>query len=60
MKRKKKLTFDYPEETEGTRLAAQARAECNSLSREERAKLLEGALKVIYGGSPKQKVGSRH
>lgn len=41
--------YDYPEETEGTRIAAEGRARCNKLTREERDKLLEEGLKRIYG-----------
>jgi hypothetical protein len=60
MKTKPKRTYDYPEDTEGTRLAAQARAECNQLSREEKRRLLELGMKLAYGLSPKQKVGAGH
>jgi hypothetical protein len=57
---KRKLTFDYPVETEGSRIAAKLRAECNNLSSEEREKLLELGMKLAYGQRPKQKVGAGH
>lgn len=42
--------IDYPEETEGTRMAAEVRKRCNNLSREERDKLFARGMVMIYGG----------
>lgn len=41
--------FDYPEETEGTRIAREIRAIGNNWTTEERARLLNEGLKRIYG-----------
>jgi hypothetical protein len=60
MKANKKRVYDYPAKTDGSRLAAKARAECNHLSEQERDTLLEGALKLAYGKIQEQKVGSGH
>jgi hypothetical protein len=60
MKGPKKLVFDYPEETEGSRLAAKARQETNGLSRAEKERLRELGMKIAFGHGPKQKVGSGH
>ena len=40
---------DYPDETIGSKLAAEARKLANSLTDEERAECLEGAKALIYG-----------
>jgi hypothetical protein len=58
MKTKPVLTYDYPDETEGSRLAAQARAACNKLSRDEKRRLQELGIKLAYGGNAKAKVGA--
>ena len=52
------MTFDeklqvamaYPDETEGSRLAAEARRAANRLSREERRRLFRQAMVTIHGG----------
>jgi hypothetical protein len=51
---------DYPEETEGSILAAQARKEANFLSDEEREEFFRSALATIYGAHSAQAVCSRH
>jgi hypothetical protein len=60
MKAPKKLAFDYPEETEGSRIAAKARRETNQLSRAEKDRLRELGMKIAFGHGPKQKVGAGH
>jgi hypothetical protein len=44
----------YPEETEGSRIAAEIRAVCNSLSDEERQEWRQKALDIIYKDCPEQ------
>lgn len=56
-RRKKKL--DYPEETDGSRLAAEIRKRANKLTPEQRRYHFERGMAMIYGGEPaKQKTGS--
>ena len=50
----------YPLETNGSRIAAEARRETNRLSREERRKLFAEAMVAIYGEHPIKAVGTRH
>jgi hypothetical protein len=45
---RKKL--DYPEETEGSRLAAEIRQRCNKLTKEQRQEHFQQAMAMIYGG----------
>lgn len=45
-----KRNYDYPEETEGSKLAAEIRAKCNKLSRKERMKYLRLGMKIINNG----------
>jgi hypothetical protein len=40
----------YPDQTEGTKIAAETRARCNNLTRLEREKLFNQAMVMIYGG----------
>lgn len=57
--RKKKL--DYPEETKGSRLAAEIRRRANKLTPEQRRGHFEKAMAMIYGGDPATKAtGARH
>lgn len=52
--------FDYPTETEGSRIARQLRSEANGLTESEREELFKQGMQVIYGGSGnKEKVGRR-
>jgi hypothetical protein len=54
MKSKKPTPPAKPEEeTQGTRWAAEIRAECNNLSDEERERLLAAAMRIIYADVPK-------
>ena len=51
---------EYPDETTGSKLAAEARERANSLTDEERADYLEGAKGLIYGRArTKEAAGSR-
>jgi hypothetical protein len=52
--------FDYPTETNGSRLAQRVRAQANRISETDRAALFKQGMQVIYGGSgTKEKVGGR-
>lgn len=42
---------DYPEDTEGSRVAREAREAANNLTDEERAELFRFGMQVIYGGT---------
>ena len=49
----------YPEETMGSRLAAEIRKRANKLTKEEREDLFKKAMQVYYGGAwPKETAGS--
>jgi hypothetical protein len=57
----KKKKMDYPDETEGSRFAAETRRRCNKLNAEERREHLRKAMSVIYGGAQTSKAtGTRH
>ncbi len=57
--RKRKI-LDYPDETEGSRLAAKARKMANKLTREERREFFRRAMVRIYGGKPKTPIVAGH
>lgn len=40
----------YPQDTEGSRMAYEVRQKCNSLSTEERQRLLDEAMRIIKEG----------
>lgn len=42
--------IEYPEETEGSRIARENRVMANNLSAEERERLLDVAVKIIHQG----------
>jgi hypothetical protein len=50
---RKRKKLDYPEETEGSRLAAKVRKLANRLTPEERRAHFNAAMVRIYGGQPK-------
>ena len=50
---KKKL--DYPEETNGSRMAAEIRKRANKLTKEERQHHFKQAMAIFYGGDPATK-----
>lgn len=43
----------YPDETEGSRIAATVRKEASKLTAEQRRELFRRAMVRIYGGQPK-------
>jgi len=43
--------FDYPTQTEGSRIARQVRSEANALTESARASLFKQGMHVIYGGT---------
>jgi hypothetical protein len=45
-----KKKIDWPEETEGDRLAREIRQRCNKLTSEQRREHFEQAMAMIYGG----------
>ena len=59
--RQKKKPLDYPEETEGSRLAAKGRQMANSLTAEQRREHFRRGMVRIYGGTcPEKAAGSGH
>ena len=62
MKRKarKRKKLDYPEVTNGTRWAAEARRLASKLSPEEEAEHFARAMVKIYGGKPQEIAGAGH
>jgi hypothetical protein len=55
-KRSRKL--NYPEETNGTRWAAEARRMASKLTAEEEAEHFRRAMVKVYGGQPKEVPGA--
>ena len=51
---------DYPEQTEGSRLAAKVRKLASKLTPEEEADHFQRGLAKIYGGQPKEITGAGH
>lgn len=51
---------DYPEATEGSRLAAKVRKLASKLTPEEEAEHFRRGLEKIYGGQPKEITGAGH
>ena len=56
--RRKKL--DYPEQTEGNRLASKVRKLASKLTPEDESEHLQRGLAKIYGGRPKEISGAGH
>jgi hypothetical protein len=52
---KLKKKFDYPDETEGSRIAAKARQMASKHTLEERRAHINAAMVMIYGGSDAKK-----
>jgi len=48
--KKKRKPADYPEQTKGSKLAAEIRARANKLTPQERRKHLKQAMAMIYAG----------
>jgi len=57
---RKRKKLDYPEETEGSRLAAKVRKLASKLTPEEEAKYFRRGMAKIYGGQPKEITGTGH
>jgi hypothetical protein len=51
---------EYPLATEGSRLAAKARAKCNHLSETKRGALFNEGMARIYGGAGKKATRAGH
>ena len=56
----KQKKLDYPEETEGSRLAAKVRKLASKLTPEEEAEHFRRGMAKIYGGQPKEITGAGH
>ena len=53
--------FAYPDQTDGSRLAAQLRKETSKLNAKQRGELFQRGMKIIYGGvAAKEKSGAGH
>ena len=57
---KGKKPLDYPEETNGTRWAAEARKQTSKMTRVQRAELFRRGMVRIHGGQPKEATGAGH
>jgi len=57
---RKRKNLDYPDETNGTRWAAEARKISSKMSPAERAEQFRQAMVKIYGGELKKATGHRH
>lgn len=56
----KRKKLDYPEETEGSRLAAKVRKLASKLTPEEEAEHFRRGRAKIYSGQPKEITGAGH
>jgi hypothetical protein len=56
----KRKKLDYPEQTEGSRLAAKVRKMASKLTPEEEAEHFRRGLAKIYGHRPKEITGAGH
>ena len=50
----KKKKLDYPDETEGSRLAVRLRQRANKMTSAQREECLKKAMQIYYGGQPKE------
>jgi hypothetical protein len=50
----KKKKLDYPDATEGSRLAARIRQRANKMTSGQREESLKKAMQIYYGGQPKE------
>lgn len=57
---RKRRKLDYPEETEGSRLAAKIRKLASKLTPEEEAEYFRRGMAKIYGSQPKEITGAGH
>jgi hypothetical protein len=53
MKQSKPKKTEYPEETRGSKLAAEVRKQANSLTDTKRESLFKKGMQLIYGGTAK-------
>ena len=51
--------LDYPDETPGSRLAAEARKLASKLTPEQRREHFNGAMTIIYGGAKEATIARR-
>jgi hypothetical protein len=60
MRRKaaKRKKLDYPEVTNGTRWAAEARRLASKLTPEQEAEYIRRGMAKVYGGKPKEVTGA--
>jgi hypothetical protein len=56
----KRKKLEYPEQTEGSRLAAKIRKLASKLTPEEEAEHFRRGMAKIYGSQPKENTGARH
>ena len=56
----KRKKLDYPEVTEGSRLAAKVRKLASKLTPEEETEHFRRGMAKIYGGQPKEITGAGH
>jgi hypothetical protein len=56
----KRKKLDYPEETEGSRLAAKVRKLAGNFTAEEEAEHFRRGMAKIYGDQPKEISGAGH
>jgi len=56
----KRKKLDYPQETQGSRLAAKVRKLASKLTPEEEAEHFRRGMAKIYGGQSKEITGSGH
>ena len=56
----KQKKLDYPEETEGSRLAAKVRKLASKLTPQEEAENFRRGMARIYGGQPKEITRAGH
>ena len=55
MKRKQRKALDYPEETAGSKMAAEIRKKTNGLTAKQRADYFRRGMAMIYGGNGTKK-----
>jgi hypothetical protein len=51
MKRKLRKVLDYPDETQGSRLASEIRKKANGLTAKQRAEYFRKGMAMIHGGN---------
>jgi len=55
MKKHTKRTYNYPDQTPGSRMAARVRKEANRLNESARDALFKQGMQIIYGASAVKK-----